>query len=153
MEQRGGVAPVAPQSPAPPAWSFAPTMPRPPAPHAPEAAGQQHGQQAGEQAQPHDAHLVALPKGPGLVQLLRRMLGQQAQQLPPALGPRGCAVVRRGRAIATRWQGRGQGRPWGKRVAGAVYSAVVSRKAQARKARARSTMTWSGAFTTDEQKL
>lgn len=33
------------------------------------------------------------------------------------------------------------------------YSAVASRKAQARKARARSMMTWTGAFTADEQKL
>ena len=35
----------------------------------------------------------------------------------------------------------------------APYSVVASRKAQARKARARSTMTWAGAFMVDEQKL
>ena len=48
------------------------------------------------------------------------MLGQQAQQLPPALSPGGCSVVCWGRAIATRRQGRGQRGSRGKGVAGAV---------------------------------
>lgn len=90
------------------------------APHAPDAASQEHGQQAGEQAQSDDARLVALSEGPGRAQLLCRVLWQQAQQLPPALSPRGSAIVRGGGAIATRWQSWGQGDPRGEGVTRAV---------------------------------
>lgn len=96
------------------------TSPYPAQPQAPEAASQQHGQQASKQAQRHDAHLVALSKGPGLAQLLCGVLWQQAQQLLPALGPRGCATVRHGRAIAPRWQGWGQGGTRDRGAAGAM---------------------------------
>lgn len=48
------------------------------------------------------------------------VLGQQAQQLPPAPSPGGCSVVWWGRAIATRVAGSGAAGLPGKGVAGAV---------------------------------